>query len=238
MVRTCSIENSGGRFSSAIWVWNLSAISPRKPNRPGVFVGLLSTALSWRPSRSSRPRAVISIVVIGNISDFIQFRRSGVAVSCNANCLPVRFVAKPTIHLAGRGVLLVGLQSLTVHFDNSRDRRAQRMGSDNNGIGGRNMVREIEYRGETFRVTAHGIAGHEEIFIVHIEADDMEGGEISIDRMTEENDTSAPLQDIIILLCDRLIPERSIDVRNPNGPFSWRQGNVQFAVHDGVQERH
>ncbi len=66
----------------------------------------------------------------------------------------------------------------------------------------------------------------------------MEGGEISIDRMTEENDTSAPLQDIIIMLCDRLIPERSIDVSDPNGAFSWRQGNVQFAVHDGIQERH
>jgi len=75
-------------------------------------------------------------------------------------------------------------------------------------------------------------------FIVHIEADGMEGGEISIDRMTEENDTSAPLQDIIIMLCDRLIPERSIDVSDPNGAFSWRQGNVQFAVHDGIQERH
>jgi hypothetical protein len=103
--------------------------------------------------------------------------------------------------------------------------------------GGADMVREFEYKGETFRVTAHGIAGHEEVFIVHIEADGMEGGEISIDRMTEENDTSAPLQDIIVMLCDRLIPERNIDVSDPNGPFAWRQGNVQFAVHDGVQER-
>ena len=100
------------------------------------------------------------------------------------------------------------------------------------------MVREFEYKGETFRVTAHGIPGHEEIFIVHIEADGAEGGETSIDRMTEENDTSAPLEDIIVMLCDRLIPERGIDVHDPNGPFSWRQGNVQFAVHDGVQERH
>src|SRR6266702_3304245 len=156
MVRTCSIENSGGRFSSAIWVWNLSAISPRKPNRPGVFVGLLSTALSRRPSRSSRPRAVfsivgavISIVVIGNISDFIQFRRSGAAVSCNANCLPVWFCRKfdnSSLLIVER--LLFGLQSLTVHFDNFRDHRFRRMGSDNNGIGGSNMVREFEYKGE------------------------------------------------------------------------------------------
>jgi len=68
------------------------------------------------------------------------------------------------------------------------------------------MVREFEYKGETFRVTAHGIPGHEEIFIVHIEVDGTEGGETSIDRMTEENDTSAPLEDIIVMLCDRLTP--------------------------------
>lgn len=96
------------------------------------------------------------------------------------------------------------------------------------------MVREFEYKGETFRVTAHGIAGHEEIFIVHIESDGTEGGETSIDRMTEENDTSAPLEDIVVMLCDRLIPD--IDVRNPTGPFSWRQGNVRFDVHNGVQD--
>lgn len=95
------------------------------------------------------------------------------------------------------------------------------------------MVREFEYRGETFRVTAHGIAGHEEIFIVHIEADGTEGIEISIDRMTEENDTSAPIEDIIVMLCDKIVPD--IDVCNPEGSFSWREGNIQFEVHDGIQ---
>jgi hypothetical protein len=95
------------------------------------------------------------------------------------------------------------------------------------------MVREFEYKGETFRVTAHGIAGHEEIFLVHIETDGTEGGETSIDRMTEENDTSAPLEDIIVMLCDRLVPD--IDVRNPSGPFSWREGKVRFDVHNGIQ---
>ena len=97
------------------------------------------------------------------------------------------------------------------------------------------MVREFEYKGETFRVTAHGIAGHEEIFVVHIEEDGSEGGEQSIDRMTEENDTSAPLETIIVMLCDRLIPERGIKVRNPAAPFAWREGKVLFDVHDGVQ---
>jgi hypothetical protein len=98
------------------------------------------------------------------------------------------------------------------------------------------MVREFEYQGETFRVTAHGIPGHEEIFVVHIEEDGMEGGEQSIDRMTEENDTSAPLEDIIVMLCDRLIPEREIQVRDPQAPFAWREGKVLFSVHDGVQD--
>jgi hypothetical protein len=97
------------------------------------------------------------------------------------------------------------------------------------------MVREFQYKGETFRITAHGIAGHEEIFIVPME-DDEEGGEISIDRMTEENDTSAPLEEICVMLCDWLIPERDIKVSDLNGPFAWRQGRVLFDVHNGVQD--
>ena len=97
------------------------------------------------------------------------------------------------------------------------------------------MVREFQYRGETFRVNAHGIAGHEEVFIIYL-VDGVEEAETSIDRMTEENDTSAPLEDICVMLCDRLIPEREIEARNPNGMFAWRQGKVVFDVHDGVQE--
>ncbi|WP_315799267.1 hypothetical protein [Bradyrhizobium sp. SZCCHNRI3043] len=97
------------------------------------------------------------------------------------------------------------------------------------------MVREFEYKGEVFRVTAHGIHGHEEIFIVHID-DGVEGGEISIDRMTEENDTSAPLEDIIVMLCDKLIPDAGIVCREPGGAFAWREGKVVYQVHDGVQE--
>ncbi|WP_315780329.1 hypothetical protein [Bradyrhizobium sp. SZCCHNPS1003] len=97
------------------------------------------------------------------------------------------------------------------------------------------MVREFEYKGEVFRVTAHGIHGHEEIFIVHID-DGVEGGEISIDRMTEENDTSAPLEDVIVMLCDKLIPEAGIVCREPGGAFAWREGKVVYQVHDGVQE--
>ncbi|CCD87950.1 conserved hypothetical protein; Predicted membrane GTPase involved in stress response [Bradyrhizobium sp. ORS 285] len=96
------------------------------------------------------------------------------------------------------------------------------------------MVREFEYKGEVFRVTAHGIHGHEEIFIVHID-DGVEGDEISIDRMTEENDTSAPLESIIVMLCDKLIPESAISCRDPDAPFAWREGKVVYQVHDGVQ---
>ena len=100
------------------------------------------------------------------------------------------------------------------------------------------MVREFEYKGEIFRVTAHGIAGHEEVFVLHIDKDGEEGGEASIDRMTEENDTSAPLEDILVILCERLLPE--IEGYDPTGPFAWREGNVVYEVHNGVQalDRH
>jgi hypothetical protein len=99
------------------------------------------------------------------------------------------------------------------------------------------MVREFEYKGETFRVNAHGIAGHEEVFVIHLEDDGVDGSEQSIDRMTEENDTSAPLEDIIIMLCDRLIEENEIEVRDASGVFAWREGKVLYAVHDGVQDQ-
>lgn len=96
------------------------------------------------------------------------------------------------------------------------------------------MVREFEYRGETFRVNAHGAPGHEEVFIIHL-VDGEEEGEISIDRMTEENDRAAPLEAIITLLCDRLMIEREVVVADANGPFKWREGKVLFNVHNGVQ---
>jgi hypothetical protein len=99
------------------------------------------------------------------------------------------------------------------------------------------MVREFEYKGETFRVNAHGAPGHEEVFIMHY-IDGEEFGEMSIDRMTEENDTSAPLEDIIIQLCDRLIIEREIVCANPEGGFAYREGKVAFSVHNGVQDHH
>jgi hypothetical protein len=99
------------------------------------------------------------------------------------------------------------------------------------------MVREFEYRGEVFRVNYHGISGHEEIIIVHLEDRVMEeGGEISIDRMTEENDTLAPIEDIIVMLCDQLIRERDIKVSDPNGAFIWREMDGRYEVHDGTQE--
>lgn len=96
------------------------------------------------------------------------------------------------------------------------------------------MVREFEYKGETFRVNAHGIAGHEEVIIVHIDKDGDEQEETSIDRMTEENDTNAPIEDILVMLCERLIPD--IEGHDPSKPFSWREGDKKFDVHSGVQE--
>jgi hypothetical protein len=91
---------------------------------------------------------------------------------------------------------------------------------DQDQRGRKRMIREFRYRGETFRVNAHGIAGHEEVFIIHL-VDGEEEGEISIDRMTEENDTSAPISAICEMLCDKLIIENSIDVADPDGAFAW-----------------
>jgi hypothetical protein len=97
------------------------------------------------------------------------------------------------------------------------------------------MVREFQYRGETFRVNAHGIPGHEEIFIIYL-ADGIEEAETSIDRMTEPNDTSAPLEDICAMLCDRLIAEQGIECADPGAPFRWVEGKVLAEVHDGTQD--
>jgi hypothetical protein len=82
------------------------------------------------------------------------------------------------------------------------------------------MIREFKYKGETFRVNAHGIAGHEEVFIIHM-VDGEEEGEISIDRMTEENDTSAPIDAICVMLCDKLIIEQSVECADPEAGFTW-----------------
>jgi hypothetical protein len=88
---------------------------------------------------------------------------------------------------------------------------------------GREMIREFKYRGETFRVNAHGAAGHEEVFIIHL-VDGEEMAEISIDRMTEENDTSAPIEAICVMLCDKLIVEESMDCADVSEGFSWVEG--------------
>jgi hypothetical protein len=86
------------------------------------------------------------------------------------------------------------------------------------------MIREFQYKGETFRVNAHGIAGHEEVFIIHL-VNGEEMGEISIDRMTEENDTSAPIEAICVMLCDKLIAEQELKCADPDAGFLWVEGN-------------
>jgi hypothetical protein len=91
------------------------------------------------------------------------------------------------------------------------------------------MIREFQYQGETFRVNAHGVPGHEEVFIIHL-VDGEEMGEISIDRMTEENDTSAPIEAICVMLCDKLIAEMEIDCAAPGAAFAWVEGNRVRAV--------
>jgi hypothetical protein len=72
-------------------------------------------------------------------------------------------------------------------------------------------------------VNAHGAPGHEEVFIIHL-VDDEEMGEISIDRMTEENDRGAPIDAICVMLCDKLIAEQGIVCAAPDGAFAWVEG--------------
>ncbi|QGM98596.1 hypothetical protein [Methylocystis parvus] len=86
------------------------------------------------------------------------------------------------------------------------------------------MIQEFKYKGETFRVNAHGVAGHEEVFIIHL-VDGEEMGEISIDRMTEENDQSAPIEAICQMLCDKLIASDEINCAAPDAGFEWVEGN-------------
>ncbi len=47
------------------------------------------------------------------------------------------------------------------------------------------MTGEFDYKGEIFRVNAHGTPSHEEVFIMQL-IDGEEFDEMSIDRMTEE----------------------------------------------------
>ena len=72
--------------------------------------------------------------------------------------------------------------------------------------------------------------------------DGEEMGEISIDRMTEENDTSAPIDVICVELCDRLIIEREIAAKDKDAPdaaFAWNdtKQKIAFQVHNGLQDQ-
>jgi hypothetical protein len=61
-----------------------------------------------------------------------------------------------------------------------------------------------------------------EVFIIHF-VDGEEMGEISIDRMTEENDTSAPIDAICVMLCNKLIAQ-DIRCAAPDAGFAWVEG--------------
>lgn len=107
---------------------------------------------------------------------------------------------------------------------------------DHKGPGGLHMVRGYVYRGETFRVTAHGRPGKEEIFIVHILEDDEEGGEISLDRFEDkDNDPEETLESVVLRLTEKLIREQPINVSEPEAGLNWIEANPAVKVHDGVQ---
>jgi hypothetical protein len=42
------------------------------------------------------------------------------------------------------------------------------------------------------------------------------------------------LEDIIVMLCDRLIEERGLRASDPGAPFAWCQSGIRHEVHDGV----
>ncbi len=52
------------------------------------------------------------------------------------------------------------------------------------------------------------------------------------DRMTEENETEAPIEQICVDLCEKLIPEREIQCADPSAGFKWRETKAAFQVHN------
>lgn len=72
--------------------------------------------------------------------------------------------------------------------------------------------------------------------------DGAEFGEMSINRMTKENETSATSDVICVELCDHLIVEREINAKakdDPAGAFTWNdtQAKIAFQVHNGLQDQ-
>jgi hypothetical protein len=115
------------------------------------------------------------------------------------------------------------LRARRARDDHRLDTKAQNRGNNQANNKGTGMIREFRYKGETFRVNAHGAPGHEEVFIIHL-VEDEEMGEISIDRMTEENDTNAPIDAICVMLCDKLIIEMDIQCADLGAGFRWVDG--------------
>lgn len=100
------------------------------------------------------------------------------------------------------------------------------------------MVREFSYCGETFRATVHGRPGKEEIFLIHMDEDDEEGPEISLDRFEDaDNDPTQSLEQCLATLADKLIREQGITPSAPSSAFDWIEPKLKanLRVHNGVQ---
>jgi hypothetical protein len=54
--------------------------------------------------------------------------------------------------------------------------------------------------------------------------------------MTEENDAEAPIEQICIDLCKKLIPEHEIQCADPSAGFKRRETKAAFTVHNGKQD--
>jgi hypothetical protein len=98
------------------------------------------------------------------------------------------------------------------------------------------MVREFFYGGDRFRATVHGRQGKEEIFIVQVLEDDEEGSEISLDRFEDAaNNPEAPIEEVLVMLVDRMRVEHGLSAAQADGAFTWSEGKVRARVHSGVQ---
>lgn len=97
------------------------------------------------------------------------------------------------------------------------------------------MVHKFSYRGEIFRATVHGLPGKEEIFVIYMLDDNEEGPEISLDRFEDHaNDPNQPLDEVLVMLVDKLFKEQDLIPSAPDEAFAWIESKTNVRVHGGA----
>lgn len=97
------------------------------------------------------------------------------------------------------------------------------------------MIREFNYRGERFRIVAHGHPGKEEIFLTHMEDGD-EGEGLSLDRLTDAgNDPAESLETCLARLADQTMEEWNITPSDPGRGFAWDETSMEVAPRAAVR---